>query len=240
MKPQIYNIWIGLVFLTLGLNSQTTDNFSVIASTTSPVSKRVLVTLGSSSTTSTTAVTNKLSYAELSLKEILKLDNMNTENSTTALLNIARQYMDKLQEEADALYNDELAIRLKARQKSPEERKALLEHAAKLALEAEQKMVYASEIRGKINMEHYTSNKNHYNKLSAINRASAKTTLEAESIYFEAERDMRIGSEMREEAYAMPTSSSKLGSMGNADESETSALLKQNKAIQILKQANNQ
>lgn len=237
MKTQIYTTLIWMIFFILNANAQNSDNFSVIPSSSGNTSgKRVLITLGNTSQRSD----HNVSYSELNLKQILQENNVSTENETINLLKIARDYMESLQSEADAIYNEELSVRLKARKKTGNERNALLTYANELSKQAEQKMIKASEIRGKINMEHYTSNKNHYNKLSVINRASAKITMEAESIYFEAERDMRIGTEMREEAYAMPNSSAKLGSMGNADESEKTALQKQDQAITILKQANGQ
>jgi hypothetical protein len=50
----------------------------------------------------------------------------------------------------------------------------------------------------------------------------------------EAERLMKIGKEMREEANAQLTAAPKLGAMSNAEETETLALGKQYESIQTI------
>jgi hypothetical protein len=224
----IYNVLTSLSLSILCVNGQTTDNFSVIPSTSS---KKIFISLGKTTVT-------KASYAELTLEQLLQANNIQLGKTQNETLKLAKLYLQNLQQQADELLSKETALRLQAKTKQNEERRNCLQQAKELAMQAEIKLIHASEILGKINRYHYTSNKNNYNQLSLANRADADVTMKAESIYFDAEHTMHMSSEMREEAYAQPNNSTKLGTLGNAEEGETIALLKQTEAINILKQAN--
>jgi hypothetical protein len=224
----MYKVLTSLSLSILCVNGQTTDNFSVISSNTTKVTS---ISLGKNTVA-------KSSYAELTLEQLLQANNVTLGKTQTETLKLAKLYLQNLQQQADELLNKETALRLQAKTKQNEERLAYLKQAKELATQSEIKLILASEIKGKINRYHYTSNKNNYNQLSLANRADADVTMKAESIYFDAEHTMHMSSEMREEAYAQPNNSTKLGALGNAEEGETIALLKQTEAINILKQAN--
>ncbi len=224
----MYNVLTWMSLSILCVNGQTTDNFSVIPSTTTKV---VSISLGKPTVV-------KSSYAELTLEQLLQAYSVQIGKTQNETIKLAKSYLLNLQQQADELISKENALRLQAKTKQNEERRTCLQQAKELASQVEIKLILASEIRGKINRYHYTSNKNNYNQLSLANRADADITMKAESIYFDAEHKMHMSNEMREEAYAQPNASTKLGTLGNAEETETIALLKQTEAINILKLAN--
>jgi hypothetical protein len=56
----------------------------------------------------------------------------------------------------------------------------------------------------------------------------------SEALNAEAEQNMKLAKEMRQESYAMPSATSKLGTMLNAEEKENIALNLQKQAIDNL------
>jgi hypothetical protein len=91
------------------------------------------------------------------------------------------------------------------------------------------------EIGAKANQETYTTNKKEIGDLLAKSNLNLVAGKEIQNLVSEAAINMRRGSEMRQEAYAMPTTGAKLGSLSNANEKEIIAIGEQNKAIHIVK-----
>ena len=102
----------------------------------------------------------------------------------------------------------------------------------------ESNQVKAAEIAGKINKEQYRINKENLIAILAISQANAYSTNQANELIENAVVNLRLGQEMREEAYAMPTGAAKVGSLVNAEEKEALAINQQKKAVDILKAAN--
>jgi len=111
----------------------------------------------------------------------------------------------------------------------------LLAEASELYKQAEILLITELELSGQKNSETFSLNKLNINQLLVITNISAVAGKEAQNLISDANMNMRIAGEMRQEAYAMPTNAAKLGSMSNADEKEILAIGEQNQAIHILK-----
>ncbi len=111
----------------------------------------------------------------------------------------------------------------------------LISEANEMYAQAVNMLINALEISGQKNKETYSVNKANINQLLEKTNISAYAGKEAQSLISDANMNMRLATEMREEANAMPTVESKLGSMSNADEKEVVALADQNQVIHILK-----
>jgi hypothetical protein len=91
------------------------------------------------------------------------------------------------------------------------------------------------ENEGSTNLETYTANKKSITDLLSKTSLSPSTGKDIRNLVSEAAINMRRGSEMRQEAYAMPSIGAKLGSLSNANEKEIIAIGEQNQAIHIVK-----
>jgi hypothetical protein len=219
----IYNSLITMSLAASVAIGQTTDNFSVIARNTKK--------------TTNTSSTSTHYYAELSIEQLLSNDKITLGKSESENVKLAIAHSKTLQKQAEELSAKDLELRTAAKSKKGEEKKMLLEEAKDFAHLAEQKLIRCSEIIGKINRYNYTHNLSKYKVLCLSRKVAAKLAQKAENMYSDAEKDMRRGNEMREEAYAQPSNSTKLGTLENAEASETAALTKQSEAIAILQYA---
>lgn len=144
----------------------------------------------------------------------------------------------QLTRQAEELSSDAKFLTQEASKKSGTEKEQLLNQAKILAKQAETNQIKASEIIGKTNKEAFRLNKENLNSILAIDNGDEYSSNQARELIIEATFNIRLAQEMREEAYAMPTSSSKLSSMINAEEKEALAINQQKKAIEILKSSN--
>lgn len=144
----------------------------------------------------------------------------------------------ELMTQAEELYADAKILRNEAENNSGPQAESYLQQAKILYKQAEQNHLKAAEIAGKTNKEKYRINKEGISAIMLINKGDDYLTEKAKDLIFVAAQNIRMGQEMREEAYAMPTGSAKLGSMVNAVEKENIALKAQAEAIQVLKSAN--
>lgn len=141
----------------------------------------------------------------------------------------------QLIKQAEELASDVKFLREEAAKKSGIEKDALLKQANIISKQAETNQIKASEIAGKTNREQFKINKENLNAILAIDNGGEYATKQAKELMFDAIQNFRLAQEMREEAYAMPTGASKLGTMINAEEKEGLAISQQNKAIELLK-----
>lgn len=142
--------------------------------------------------------------------------------------------------QAEELLSDAKILRNEAENNTGPESENYMKQANILFKQAEANQIKAAEIAGKSNREKYKTNNENLNAILAISKADDYITDKVKELMFEASQYVRFGQEMREEAYAMPTSASKLGSLVNAEEKEALALKNQAKAIETLKSANPQ
>ena len=125
-------------------------------------------------------------------------------------------------------------LRMNALTSSPNQKAVLLNEALSLENDVISKQVEISMLKSKMDYEKFAQNQKVIALL--IDQVKENTTLVSNVIQLndEAERLMRIGKEMREEANAQLTSAAKFGAMSNAEETETLALGKQYESIQTI------
>ncbi len=140
-----------------------------------------------------------------------------------------------LKQQADDLSIKSKSLRAAAQKSSGLTKTELIEESNALYKQAEMMFITALELSGVKNKEAYALNKTSLNQLLEKTNISAIAGKQAHSLIADAEMNMRLANEMREEANAMPTTAAKLGSLSNADEKETLALGEQNEALHILK-----
>ncbi len=125
-------------------------------------------------------------------------------------------------------------LRMNALTSSPNQKAVLLNEALSLENDVISKQVEISMLKSKMDYEKFAQNQKVIALL--IDQVKENTTLVSNVIQLndEAERLMKIGKEMREEANAQLTSAAKFGAMSNAEETETLALGKQYESIQTI------
>lgn len=147
-------------------------------------------------------------------------------NVTTNLLVAATEQVYEMKMTAQQLRQNALTS-------TPNQKIVLLNEALSLENDVVSKQVEISMLKSKMNYKKFSENR----KEIALFMTEVKdeTILNrAMGINIEAERLMKIGKEMREEANAQFTAAAKFGAMSNAEETEIIALIKQQQSIQIL------
>lgn len=145
---------------------------------------------------------------------------------------------EELLKQAEGLLSDAKFLYKEAENRNGVEKEVLLKQANIIAKQAEANQIKAAEIAGKINKETFKINKENLNAILAISNSEEEVEARVKELMFDAGQNMRLANEMREEAYSMPTTASKLGSLVNAEEKEGVAINKQTKAVEILKDNN--
>ncbi len=166
-------------------------------------------------------------------KIVVKKDNVVVK--TVLIANSSPSLPPTLKQQTDDLVLKSNVLKEAAQKTKGMAKSELMAEANELYTQAETMLINALEVSGQKNKETYTLNKSNINQLLGIVNISAYAGKEAQSLISDAGMNMRLATEMREEAYAMPTKASKLGSMSNADEKEVVALGEQNQVIHILK-----
>ncbi|MES2762345.1 MAG: hypothetical protein V4677_09060 [Bacteroidota bacterium] len=147
-------------------------------------------------------------------------------NTTESLLANALQQAEDIKITAQQL-------RLNALTSGPNQKMVLTDEAIGLENDYMLKQLEISSLRSKKHHEQFDLNR----KTIALLMEQVKDEnilSKAEYINSEAERLMKIGKEMREEANAQLTVFAKIGSMSNAEETETFALGKQKESMEVL------
>ncbi|MBC7694664.1 MAG: hypothetical protein H7141_04370 [Burkholderiales bacterium] len=123
-------------------------------------------------------------------------------------------------------------LRMTALTSSPNQKAVLLNEALSLENDVISKQVEISMLKSKMNYQKFTQNRIVIALL--IDQVKENTILVNNVIQLnaEAERLMKIGKEIREEANAQLTAAAKFGAMSNAEETETLALGRQYESIQ--------
>ena len=160
-----------------------------------------------------------------------------TESNNIVTIQSTYTTADLLANAADQAHEMKLTaqqLRMNALTSSPNQKAVLLSEALSLENDIISKQVEISTLKSKMNYEKFTQNR----KIIAllIEQVKENTTLlnDVTQMNNEAERLMKIGKEMREEANAQYTVAAKFGAMSNAEETETFALGKQQQSMQIL------
>lgn len=234
MRTKLQTLTALALIIQVMVNGQTQDNQVSSGKEINVTHKRTLPVLGS------TAPQNKqMQAANATITVDQHKQNLNTTGSISAYnksLTIKGNNKDvaQLLAQAEEMMAIEKDLRNKANSKSQQEKIKLISSANELSKQIELVLIQASEIKGKINFETYQFNKEVYADLMKDPNVNDNFVEYSEELNLDAEKNIKLAKEMRQEAYAMPTAASKLGSMLNAEEKETIALDKQKQAIQNL------
>jgi hypothetical protein len=168
-----------------------------------------------------------------------KFENLNVGSSmsaynkslmSAATLADAKNFLVK----AEELQSAEKKLRAQANTKKGQEKAKLIADANKIAKQVEQLLIQVSEINGKYNLEAFQFIEEVYTALLKDPNVNDNYVYRSKEIIYEAEQTLKLAKEMRQESYAMPNNSGKLGTMLNAEEMEEIALAKQKEAINVL------
>ncbi len=234
MRTKLQTLTALALIIQVMVNGQTQDNQVSSGKEINVTSKRILPVLGSS--TSQNKQT-QASAANITIDQ--HKQNLTTSGSISAYnksLTIKGSDKDvaQLLAQAEEMMGIEKDLRNKANTKSSQEKIKLIASANELSKQIELVLIQASEIKGKINFETYQFNKEVYTDLMKDPNVNDNFVDYSQELTIDAEKNIKLAKEMRQEAYAMPTAASKLGSLLNAEEKETIALDKQKQAIQNL------
>lgn len=158
------------------------------------------------------------------------LSAYNKSLQSTATLEDAKSY----QKQSEELQLTEKKLRAQANTKKGQEKAQLIASANKIAKQVELLQIQASEIYGKFNLETFQFVEEVYTILLKDPNVNDNFINRSQQLKSEAEQTLKLAKEMRQEAYAMPNNSGKLGTMQNAEEMEGIALSKQKEAVSIL------
>jgi len=148
----------------------------------------------------------------------------------SATLEDAKNYQLK----AEELQAAEKKLRAQANTKKGPEKAKLIADANKTAKQVELLLIQVSEINGKYNLESFEFIEEVYLTLLKDPNVNDNYVYRAKELNEEAQQTLKLAKEMRQESYAMPNNSGKLGTMLNAEEMESIALAKEKEALTIL------
>lgn len=169
-------------------------------------------------------------------KTVQKLEII-TESPERATIQTADAPEDLLANAAQQAYDLKMTaqqLRMTALTSSPNQKAVLLNEAVSLENDMISKQVEISTLKSKMDYEKFTQNRKVI--ASLIDQVKENTDLVSKVTQMndEAERLMKLGKEMREEANAQFTIAAKFGALSNASETETLALGKQYESIQTV------
>ena len=146
---------------------------------------------------------------------------------------------DVLVNEAEALNNKAFEQRKESAGKSGEEKNALIAQALENEKLAVDKKLQASDIQKKNNQNSFDSNTRTLAELQKLSASKTSNDIsQANLLADEAAINFSQAQKIRDESNAYPSGAARLGGLGNAEEKESEALAKQQKAIQLLAKAN--
>jgi post-segregation antitoxin (ccd killing protein) len=159
------------------------------------------------------------------------------ESNNIALIHTSYSAADLLANAAEQAYEMKMTaqqLRMNASTSSPNQKVVLLNEALSLENDVISKQVEISMLKSKMDYEKFTQNRKVIELLIEQVKENESLVSNVTQLNDEAERLMKIGKEMREEANAQHTAAAKFGAMSNAEETETLALGKQYESIQTI------
>jgi hypothetical protein len=171
------------------------------------------------------------------VKKIVNDDVVNIKSEDVTTNETTFTTIDLLAEAAEQAHSMKMTaqqLRLSAATSSPNQKAVLLNEAMSLENGIISKQVEMSNLKSKMNYDKFIQNKRLIAML--VDQVTENRVLVAKvnQMNNEAERYMKIGIEMREEANAQLSVAAKHGAMSNAEDSEMLALGKQYESIQAI------
>lgn len=171
----------------------------------------------------------------------LLLTENNTETQslviTTSQYNEEDLLMNSLQEattQAENMKSTAEQIRNTVLTVSPQQKQILMNEAIILEKDYVAKKIEISNLKAKLVYQKFEHNKSIINELVMRYQDDKTLMNDLSKLISEAERFMKIGKEMREEANAQTTVAAKFGAMSNAEEKELMAINIQHESIQLI------
>lgn len=140
--------------------------------------------------------------------------------------------------QADDLKLTAQQLRTSAVNALPNEKSVLINEAINLENEYVLKQIEVSVINAILTYEKFYKNRTVIELLIKNIQGNDELVSKATQLNTEAERLLKIGKEIREEANAQLTNAAKYGAMSNASETESFAIGKQHESIQIIEKQN--
>ena len=157
------------------------------------------------------------------------------ENSITTINTKSNsENLSRLISETENLKQTISKIRESAVNKSKNEKEYILAEANSLEIDYLKNKISISEFESQVVYQVYNQNKEIIRNLLNELNINSQNYKKASQLALEAERSLRIGKEMREEAKAQSTIAATYGAMSNAQEQEEQAIQKQNEAKNIV------
>lgn len=158
--------------------------------------------------------------------------NENSNHSINTKLN--SENLSRLIIETENLKQTISKIRESAINKSKNEKEFILAEANALEMDYLKNKIFISEFESQVVYQVYSQNKEIIRNLLNELNINSQNYKKASQLVLEAERSIRIGKEMREEANAQSTLAATYGEMSNAQEQEELAIQKQNDAKKLV------
>lgn len=158
----------------------------------------------------------------------------NTNSIQTINTKSNSENLSRLISETENLKQTISKIRESAVNKSKNEKEYILAEANSLEKDYLKNKISISEFESQVVYQVYNQNKEIIRNLLNELNINSQNYKKASQLALEAERSIRIGKEMREEAKAQSTLAATYGAMSNAQEQEEQAIQKQNEAKNIV------
>lgn len=183
---------------------------------------------------------NKLQIANTTKNDLLTSiskaeESIKNNTGTTASTGPSK---DKLNEEGDDLSGKAKDKRNQAQNKEGDEKQKLLDAARDLDGQANKKYLEATNVTKDQNNKEFNVNNENIENLIKTGKSASADINEAKKLNNEAATAFKQASAIRTEANGLGSDAAKLGTISNAEEKEAEALVKQNKALELLMKAN--
>lgn len=182
---------------------------------------------------------NKLQIANTTKSDLLtsisKAEESIKNNTGTPVTGPSK---DKLNEEGDDLSGKAKDKRNQAQNKQGDEKQKLLDEAKDLDAQANKKYLEATNVTKDQNNKEFNVNNQNIENLIKTGKSASADLSEAKKLNSEAATAFKQAQAIRTEANGLGSDAAKLGTISNAEEKEAEALIKQNKALELLMKAN--
>ncbi len=157
--------------------------------------------------------------------------NATTPAETTVNSAFSPQLRSFLEQQADDYALMALRLRNLAKTKTGQDRSSLIAEAVVFEQKSEIKQLEAVEMSGSLNLSQYKENRIKIAQLIKSLKPGEQVQQTTKELIRSSEKNMKLATEMREEAHADANRPSRLGALTNAEEKEQVALNEQSQAI---------
>lgn len=139
---------------------------------------------------------------------------------------------------SDELLQQSQSIRQESKQKTLKEKNFSVDRAVQMEKQAYTLKIKIIEYYYKLNREEFDSNKVQIQRIIHSLKQDDYLLIVSYDLMQEAEKDMKLAKELREEAYAQPNLLKIYSALSNAEDKQVLALYKQQRVLETLNRAN--